>query len=247
MKLSKEEKAANRAAFKQMNLLKKADYIFTYYKVPIIAVAVPLIFFSHMLYLHFARKEPMLYCGFINVAVGEQLENRLTTDFVESMDVSPNKNIVYTYSDMYLSLDPSAAEHQYAYASRMKLLATIQNQTLDVVLMNREAYDILSANGYLLALPDFLSTDAELAADLATCLTENTVILEDNQIEFDLGTADEYWAETEQVVNGLDVSSFRIFTEAGYSDELYLGVIGNTARPEMVQDYIGYLNMVETR
>ena len=243
MKLSKEEKAANRAAFKKMNLLQKADYIFTYYKVPIIAIAVPLIFLSHMLYLHFTRREPMLYCGFINVAVGQQLENQLTTGFVVSMDANPDKYTVYTYSDLFLLSDPSSEEHQYAYASRMKLLATIQNQTMDVVLMNREAYDILSANGYLLSLPDLLSPEVGSAADLAPYLVDNTVILEDNQIEFDLGTADEYWAQTQQAVNGLDVSGFRMFTEAGYSDELYLGVIGNTARPEMVRHYIGYLNM----
>ena len=198
-----------------------------------------------MLYLHFTRKEPVLYCAFINVAVGDRLENQLTTGFAASLDVDPGKNIVYTYSDLYLSLDPSSEDHQYAYASRMKLLANIQNQTLDVVLMNREAYDILSASGYLLPLPDLLSPDAGLAAELVPCLTENTVILEDNQIEFYLGTADEYWAETEEVVNGLDVSGFRVFTEAGFSDELYLGVIGNTARPEMARSYIGYLNTAE--
>lgn len=93
-----------------------------------------------------------------------------------------------------------------------------------------------------MSLPDLLSPEVGSAADLAPCLVDNTVILEDNQIEFDLGTADEYWAQTQQVVNGLDVSGFRMFTEAGYSDELYLGVIGNTARPEMVRHYIGYLN-----
>lgn len=242
MKLSKEEKAANRAAFKEMILPQKAEYIFNYYKFPIIIIAIPLIFASHMLYLRLTHKEPMLYCGLINVAVGEQLESRLTTGFVESMGANPSKNIVYEYSGLYLSLDPPAEDHQYAYASRMKLLATIQNQTLDLVLMNREAYDILSANGYLLALPDFLAPDAGLAADIVPYLTENTVILEDNKIEFDLGTADEYWAETEQVVNGLNVSSFRIFTEAGFSGEVYLGVIGNTVRPEMVRHYISYLN-----
>ena len=120
MKLSNEEKAANRAAFKEMNLPQKADYIFTYYKVPIIAIAVPLIFLSHMLYLHFTRKEPVLYCAFINVAVGDRLENQLTTGLAASLDVNPGKNIVYTYSDLYLSLDPSSEDHQYAYASRMK-------------------------------------------------------------------------------------------------------------------------------
>lgn len=246
MKWTEAERAENEAALNEMNLLQKAQHYLSYYKRPIIFIAVPLIFLLNMLYLHFTRKEPVLYCGFINVAVGQQLEDRLTTGFVESMDANPNKKIVYTYPDLYLSLDPSTEEHQYAYASRMKLLATIQNQTLDVVLMNREAYDILSANGYLLALPDLLSPDAGLAADLAPCLTENTVILEDNQIEFDLGTADEYWAETEEVVNGVDVSGFRVFTEAGFSDELYLGVIGNTARPEMARSYIGYLNTAET-
>ena len=246
MKWTEAERAENQAALNEMSLLQKALYYFTYYKRPVIFIAVPLIILSHLLYLHFTREEPMLYCGFINVTVGQQLENQLTTGFVTSMDVNPNKNIVYAYSDLYLSLDPPTEDQQYAYASRMKLLATLENQTLDVVLMNREAYDILSANGYLLALLDFLSPDAELAAELTPCLTENTVILEDNQIEFDLGTADEYWAETEAVVNGLDVSGFRVFTEAGFSDELYLGVIGNTARPEMARHYIGYLNMAET-
>ena len=244
MKWTEAERAENEAALNEMNLLQKAQHYFTYYKRPIIFIAVPLIFLLNMLYLHFTRKEPVLYCAFINVAVGQQLEKRLTDDFAVTMDAGSGKNTVYTYSDLYLSMDPTE-DHQYAYASRMKLLATIQNQTLDVVLMNREAYDILSANGYLLALPDFLAPDAGLAAELTPCLTENTVILEDNQIEFDLGTADEYWAETQQAVNGLDVSGFRVFTEAGFSDELYLGVIGNTARPETARCYIGYLNTAE--
>ena len=235
--MSEEEKAANRAAFKKMNLPQKAEYIFTYYKFPIIAAVIAIFFLSNAIYLQITRKETALYCSLVNVTVDGQLANRLTVGFLESMDIDPDKNDV-SYSELNLS-----GGGQYAYSSRVKLMATIESQMLDVVLMDREAYDMLSANGYLLPLSELLSPDAGLAAELAPYLTENTVIVEDNQSDVERGTADEYWSETEDVVNGLNISGFRLFAGAGFSEDLYLGVIGNTARPEMVRSYIGYLNM----
>lgn len=61
------------------------------------------------------------------------------------------------YSALYLSDDPEAENHEYAYASQLKLMGAINAGSLDVVLMNGEAYNILSQSGSLLELTDLLS------------------------------------------------------------------------------------------
>ena len=40
------------------------------------------------------------------------------------------------YSALYLSDDPEAENHEYAYASQLKLMGAINAGSLDVVLMN---------------------------------------------------------------------------------------------------------------
>lgn len=236
MKLSPEERANIRQSFGRMTLAQKLDYIWTYYKLPILAVGALLFFAvsygSHLL----TQKRALLYAAYMNVAVGEDLDTLLDTGYVSSTGADPRRAEVVLYRNMYLSQDPSAENHEYAYASRMKLMATIQSQKLDVVLMNRESYDILSADGYLLDLSAFVRQEA-----LTPFLTANTVILEDNAIEFNLGEAETYQAVTQEVVNGLDVSAFPCFQNAGFSGEVYLGVIGNSPRLEAVGDYLLYL------
>lgn len=48
--------------------------------------------------------------------------------------------------------DGAASDHEYAYASKMKLFAAINAKQLDLVLMNREAYDLCSQSGFLMDL-----------------------------------------------------------------------------------------------
>ena len=115
------------------------------------------------------------------------------------------------------------------------------NRQLDVMLMNREAYDIMSAGGYLLPLADLLGQDEGLYRRVADRLTENTVILEDNDIEHRLDETVPYSAVTESVANGLLISAFPLFEVAGFSGDVYLGAIGNSARSDAVLRYIDYL------
>lgn len=241
MKLTKEERAANRAAFGKMSLAQKADYVVTYYKIPLVLAAFLLLVLGTVVQKRLAYREPLLYCAFFNVTAGEELEGSLTDGFVAYAGEDPRRCEVTAYTGLYLSRDPAAQDHEYAYASRMKLLATIQSQTLDVVVMNREAYDFLSSSGYLLELPPLLAQDGALAGRLAPCLTENAVILEDNQVEYDLGTAEEYWARTEQSVNALSADGLPQLADADFGGEVFVGVIGNTPRPEMVLRYLAYL------
>ena len=76
---------------------------------------------------------------------------------------------------------------------------------------------------------------------LAGRLAENNVILEDNEIEHNLDESIPYRAVTKTAANAVLISSFDLFERAGFSGDVYLGVIGNSARMDAVLQYIGYL------
>ena len=77
--------------------------------------------------------------------------------------------------------DENNIYHEYTYASRMKILSTIDAEQLDVVLMDREAFDAFSQKGYLSNLDELLAEEAPaLHQQLAPYFVTNTVILEDN-------------------------------------------------------------------
>ena len=146
------------------------------------------------------------------------------------------------YTGLYLSDSPAAENHQYSYASRLKVLAAVNAKQLDVVWMNREAYDIFSQSGYLLDLSEFLSQNSpELYPDLAPYLIENDVILEDNAIAYTLNEADSYTSVTEKAVNAMEITDFHMVSDAGFPDSVYLGVIANSQRRSSDLDYIKYL------
>lgn len=173
-----------------------------------------------------------MYLAYLNVSVGEDMEAQLTEDYLTYRGLNPKGNEVRLYRNLYLSDNPAASDHEFAYASRMKLLATINSRQLDLVLMNREAYDLCSASGYLLDLSDILDS---------ACLTANQVILEDNAVEYNLNAAQEYTAVTETVYNALELTQLSAFQKAGFSDSVYIGIIANTPRLPESQDYLDYL------
>ena len=76
--------------------------------------------------------------------------------YLRSAGLDETRQEVYLYRDLYLSDNADVVNHEYAYASRMKVMGAIQANKLDLVLMNREAYDLCSRNGYLMALDAWL-------------------------------------------------------------------------------------------
>lgn len=241
MKLTREDRAALWSAFRQMRPAQKIEYIFTYFRLPIFLTVVALVVTGSLVYQRVTRKEPVLYAAHINVSVGETLEGRLTDDFVASLGKDPKRAEVYLYQALYLSDNPSQEDHQYSYASRLKVVSAIESKQLDVALMDRKGYDILSHSGYLLPLPDLLAGDPDLQARLAPYLTANTVVLEDNAVEYQLGEAERYEAETREDINALELTSLPLFAQAGFPKKVYLGVIANTPRAEAAARYISYL------
>lgn len=241
MKLTDAERASIRQAFGRMTLREKLDYIWTYYRIPIVAGAATLFFIvsygGHLL----TQKPVLLYTACVNVAVGEDVLETLNGGFAAAVPEAPENAVVDLSTGLYLTADASDENHEYAYASRLKLMAAITDEKLDVVLMNREAYDLLSGNGYLLALPDLLAGAPALAETLGPYLTENTVILSDNAIEVELGEAEAYQAETERSVNAVAAAGLPRLDEAGFDGEVFVGVIGNTPRAPAVLAYLAWL------
>ena len=234
VKLSEKEKAAHKAAFQAMSPAQKAEHIFTYHKWTILLVLLSLIVLGSILHRQLTQKRPVLYLAVINTTFGEQVEKSLTEDFLTAAGGDTRREEVYLYRDLYLSEDADALNHEYAYASKVKLGGAISAEKLDLVLMNKEAYDIFSRQGYLLeltALPDALSAS----------LVENEVILSDNSVDYLLGNAAQEQVITKTVPNALAVSSLPLFRDAGFDGALYIGVISNSPRPEEVKAYLRYL------
>ena len=224
-----------------MTLPQRLDHIFEYYRFPLVLILIAVVALGSVLYYRITRKDALLYLAYTNIAVGGTLDSALGEGFTRSIAADPGRSEVRVYRNLYLSRDASVQNHQYSYASRLKMMAAMTSGQLDVLLMNREAYDIMSSGGYLLPLEELLKRDSALYLRIGGLLTENVVILEDNDIEHQLDERIPYQAVTETVANAVLISPFELFEQAGFSGDVYLGVIGNSARLDMVLQYIDYL------
>ena len=242
MRLSEKEKAANLAAFHEMSPAKKLEHIYTYFRWPILLGLIALIVLGSLIRHFLTKKEPVLYLAAVNVAVGQELQQSLTEDYLYAAGLDASRMEVFLYGDLYVSEDPDTVNREFAYASKIKIMGSIESRQLDAVIMNREAYDLFSASGFLLDLPAFLAgNDPLLLRHISPMLTDNEVILEDNAIEWKLDEVPTHEVVTETLTNGIAVNGLPLFREAGFADELYLGIIANTERAEQVLAYLNYL------
>lgn len=245
MRLSPEEKAANRAAFRAMGVGQKAEYVLAYYKLPLVLALVAAVALGSAAYHLLTHREAALYLAYANVVPEDGLDEALTLGFLEFEGKNARASEVVCYRELYLSDQSSQPDHQYAYASKIKLMAAIDAEELDVVLMNREAYDLLSASDCLLDLTDACASDAQLKALAVPLLTTNTVVLQDNRIEVELGEAKAYEADTIDRANALDVSTLPLFEELAAEEPLYLGIVPNTPRMDAALAYLRYVVEVQ--
>lgn len=239
MKLTDAERTENREALASMNPLQKIDHLLEYYRFPLVLLLIAAVALGSLLYYRLTRKETLLYVAYVNISIGDTLDSAISDGYVRAIGANPGNREVKLYRGLYLSQDATYQNHEYAYASQLKVMAAMTNGQLDVLLMNREAYDIMSAGGYLLPLEDSLGANLQRRVD--SQLTGNTVIIEDNDIEHRLDESIPYRAKTENVVNAIRISAFPLFADADFSGDVYLGVVGNSARLEAVLQYIDYL------
>ena len=221
---------------------KKIQYIWDYYKLPLALFGILLYILVYASYNHFSHKDTILYAALVNVNAGEDLTEGLGNNFVEYLNLNPSKNKMELYTGLYLTDNEQNTYYQYAYASRIKILATIDGELLDVVLMNREAFDAFSQNGYLCDLENFLlQADPILYETIKQDFVENIIILEDNLIELQLDPSVAYHAITEEHYYGIDLSNTALIHDAGFKEPVYLGILANSPRQDSVVSYLKYL------
>lgn len=221
---------------------KKIQHIFAYYKFPLIVLCIFLYFIGYNVHRHLTHKEVFLYTALVNVTVGEDLNRQLGEDFSAYLGMDASRYEPVLYTGLYLTDDELNAYHEYTYASRMKILAAIEGKMMDVVLMNQEAFDAFSQNGYLYDLDKLLSEhDPALRESLRQNLAKNVVILEDNADDCVLDASIPYTAVTEESFFGLDLSGAELIRQAGFEDTVYLGIVANSPRLDTVMAYLHYL------
>lgn len=218
----------------------RVRYLWDYYKLPFVIVFIILYIIGFITYRHLTHKDTILYTGLINFAPNEETLQKLSEDFLTYENRNTAKEDFKLYSGWYLTTDKDSQYYEYTYASQMKILASIDDEQLDIVLMDRESFDAFSQNGYLYNLEDLLK-DSDLYDQLNPHLVNNIVFLEDNAKDINFDASIEFESVHEEYPMGLDLSECSMFADTTYSDTIYLGVIANTPRTEEVLHYLKYL------
>lgn len=227
--------------FRQLRFKQKLQFLWDYYKLPLAVLCIGIYAAAYSIYGHFTHKDTVLYTALVNVSAGEELMQNLTSVFLESTGIDPSKNTCQLYPGLYLTEDENNLYHEYTYASRMKILASIDASQMDLALMDQEAFDTFSQSGYLYDLDSFLSKDSLLYETLKTYFAENTVILDDNSLDLYLDETAVYHAETKTCNLGIDLSASPVIQRAGFPNTVYLGIIKNTSHKEAVLRFLHYL------
>lgn len=240
MRKMKQAKKSFKDKWKSLHGIAKLQYIWDYYKLPIFLICIAVYIPCYIFYRHVTAVYPQLYLGYVNIEVGETLNRRLTEEFITYLRPEKKYSIVKTMDKLALTENLQKVDGAYIYASQMKILSEIENQHLDLVLMNREAFDAFSQNGFLLDLRGF-SEDYHLQA-LKPYFIDNIEILSDNATEVMLDPSVEYHSETTAYPMGIEITDFPIIQEAGFPDRVYLGIIANTPRLDTAAAYVTYLH-----
>ena len=228
-----------RDTWRQLKGSKKLQYIWDYYKLPLFLAAVCIYAAVYLVMRNVTAECPQLYLAFVNLEVGEDLDKALTEGFIDYLKPEEKRSTVKALRGLALTENLEEVDGSYVYASKVKVLAAIENRQLDVVLMNQEAFDAFSQNGFLVNLETFAGEYG--LEQLAGSFVTNIEILSDNAEELIADPTLEYQSETVSYPMGIDVSAFPLIREAGFPDTVYLGIIANTERPGNAAAYAAYL------
>ena len=235
----KQSEGSFKKKWKNLKGTAKCQYIWDYYKLQIFLICIIVYVLCYLLYRGVTTEHPQLYLAYVNVDVGDTLSRHLTDEFIDFLEPEEKHSVVKTTNRLALTENLQHVDGSYVYASQMKILSEIENQHLDVVIMNREAFDAFSQNGFLFNLKD-LSETCHLQ-NLEPYFIENIEILSDNATDVMLDPSVEYQSEITTYPMGIDITDFPIIRDAGFPDRVYLGIIANTPRPETAAAYASYL------
>ena len=117
----------------------KIQYIWDYYKLPIVICLIILYIIGYTVHGHFSKKETLLYTGLVNISAGERLTDKLDRGFLNSLDADTSKTDMKLYTGLYLTDNPDDPNHEYTYASRIKIIASSCSSSMEAIIFIREA------------------------------------------------------------------------------------------------------------
>lgn len=227
--------------WKSLTFKQKVWQVWDYYKLPIFIGFVFLYMLGYTIYRHETVKDIVFYSALINVAPGDALTAQLSTGFQDTLDIDPKKEEVHLYTGLYLTDNTASEMYQYSYSSQMKILAAINAQQLDVVLMDKEAFDAFSQNDYLYPMDELAAAYPQYKDLITANMVDNLVILEHNALEVALDPSAEYHSVTETHPLALDLSKQGLFTQVQLSGTVYLGILRNAPHLDTCMKYIDYI------
>ena len=99
------------ATLRSLHGKKRLEHIWSYYKLPIVIAADPVLHGSYAVYRQATKKEDVLYLALINIAPGDTLTEQLTAGFARDQGLT-GKQQVYLYSGLLLS-ESEGADEEY--------------------------------------------------------------------------------------------------------------------------------------
>ncbi|GEM_PF-887563 len=173
--------------FQSLTPKKRIGYIWDYYKLPIIIGLIFLYIGGYLIFRTVTKKDTYLYAASINVSFGNEIKKDLTDGFMKDAGIDPRHKQVFFTGSLVLGSEKES-DSQYSYASRMKIVAMVETQELDTVIMSKSAYDLMESSGYLADLSGVadLKEGGLTSAQDALVLTGNGGIFKDSGIKDDL-------------------------------------------------------------
>lgn len=227
---------------KQMTFREKAEYILEYYSLPILIVVVGTYLVISYIYAQVTRKDVALYSYLINVNLSDEVTEELETSFTDILELDPKKFETRVSRNLFLTYEQDNPDFEYTQASQQRLLAGIEAQQADVFLMNQEAFDAFSQNGFLLDLDTALAElDPEFHEQAAGSLRENILVTSENSAEVAKDPTIPYHEETETHVFGLEITDTPLIRASGLKGPFYAAIVENSPRKDRAVRFLRHL------
>jgi hypothetical protein len=197
--------------FKSLNNKQKLQYIWDYYKVHIIATAVIICVIISIASTVIKNTSVDIYTAYVNVHMPDELLNTID----DRADFS-----ITNYIDLLLTDDPDGQTIEYAYASSLKIMSSISAGDLDIIIADKVGIDNAYSSGYLCNAGDYLQK-------------ENPALYDKLEPYFLYNENNECYA--------IDLSYSSLFSQAGFTDSLYIGIVASEDISPEVTDYLSLL------
>jgi hypothetical protein len=143
---------------KHLSPKKRVQYIFDYYKFPILAVIVVIVLTVSIIQTVVSHKEVAFNAVLLNAGGTAVTSNdaRFASDFAEAAGINTNAYSVYVDCSNVLNLQ---AETQYDLAVRAKISALFAAKEIDILGADPEAFDDYARNGAFMDLRHAMDKD----------------------------------------------------------------------------------------